>query len=300
MSHTHSIDLSTGETLAYRERPGGSVPLLLIHGNASSSTEWRFLFETLPERYHCYAVDLRGFGDSTYGTQIDSLADLASDVEDALQALDLDSVHAMGWSTGGGVAMELALATDRVRSLVLLSSVGTRGFVLPELDMTGEPTGELLTERETIVSSPQVVSMEAAQRNDDAETIGGLLDATVFNGSGTPSSAYREAFIESALAQRNYAEVVYALTQFNLSAEHNGVTEGRGVAASIDVPTLVCWGDRDAFITENRARQTASDIGENAEFVLFEGAGHTIGVDARDELVSRVIDFHDRIISMGR
>jgi pimeloyl-ACP methyl ester carboxylesterase len=289
---TDTVSLPNGETIAYRERPGEEVPLLLLHGNASASRAWDFLFEGLPERYHCYVPDMRGFGQSSYETPIDSLSDLASDVEAFADALGLESFHLLGWSTGGGVAMRITVdAPERVRKLVLLSPVGTRGYELPALDETGQPTGELLTTREEIAASPQVAGMLDAQRTGDAAAMGAGLDAAVFNGRGTPDPDYRDAFVEDALSQRNYLDVVHALAQFNIANEHNGVRAGTGEASAIDAPTLVLWGDRDALITEERVKQTVADIGENASLVVFEDCGHALAIDAPDRFFEELLDF---------
>ena len=287
-----TIDLPNGETLSYRERSGGNVPLLLLHGNAWSSRSWDLLFESLPDRFSLYAPDMRGFGDSTYLTPIDSLSELANDVEAFVDALGLEPFHLLGWSTGGGVAMRVAIDDpERVRKLVLLSPVGTRGYELPALDDSGQPTGELLATREGIAASPQVASMLDAQRTDDAAMMRAGLDAAVFTGTGTPDPGYFDAFVEDALAQRNYLDVVHALTRFNVADEHNGIRSGTGEASAIDVPTLVLWGDRDALTTEERARQTAEDIGANATLVVFEGSGHAIPTDEPDRFLDELTDF---------
>ena len=289
---TDTVSLLNGETLAYRERSGGEVPLLLLHGNAWSSRSWDFLFEGLPERYHCYAPDMRGFGRSSYETPIDSLSDLANDIETFADALELESFHLLGWSTGGGVAMRVAIdAPERVRKLVLLSPVGTRGFELPAIDDTGQPTGELLATREEIAAAPQVAGMLDAQRTGNETTMGAGLDAAVFNGRGTPDPDYRDAFVEDALSQQNYLDVVHALVQFNIADEHNGVRAGTGEASAIDAPTLVLWGDRDALITEQRVQQTVSDIGENAILAVFEDCGHALPIDAPDRFFEELLDF---------
>jgi pimeloyl-ACP methyl ester carboxylesterase len=235
---------------------------------------------------------MRGFGESSYETPIDSISDLASDVEAFVDALGIESFHLVGWSTGGGVAMRLAIdAPGKVRKLVLLSPVGTRGYALPASEEAGQPTGELLGTREEIAAAPQVAGTLEAQRAGDAAAMGAGLDAAVFTGRGTPESEYREAFVEDALSQQNYLDVVYALTQFNIADEHNGIRQGTGEASTIDAPTLVLWGDRDALVSEQRAKQTVADIGENASLVVFEDCGHALATDAPDRFFEELLDF---------
>ncbi|MBQ2909158.1 MAG: alpha/beta hydrolase, partial [Clostridia bacterium] len=53
------------ETIAYIDRGEGEV-ILMIHGNMSSSVHYLPLIEKLSPKFRCVALDLRGFGDSTY------------------------------------------------------------------------------------------------------------------------------------------------------------------------------------------------------------------------------------------
>ena len=104
----HLLELPNGETIAYREAGAGEKTLLLIHGNMSSSIHWDVLIEQLEEHFRIYAVDLRGFGDSTYHSPINSIKDFADDVKAFVAQKGIAEFAVAGWSTGGGVALELA------------------------------------------------------------------------------------------------------------------------------------------------------------------------------------------------
>ena len=93
------------------------------------------------------------------------------------------------------------------------------------------------------------------------------------------------------LTQRNLADVDYALARFNISAEHNGVTEGTGAASEIDVPTLVLRGERDLVITEAMVEETVADIGSNAELVVLDDCGHSPLIDDLEQLLAEVTAF---------
>lgn len=112
--------------------PGGT-PVVLIHGNASAS---RFFEETmlaLPAGYSAVAPDMRGYGrtepkviDATRG-----LRDFSDDLHALLTETDLAKgpAHLVGWSVGGGVAMQYAIDhADRVASITLLAPMSPFGF----------------------------------------------------------------------------------------------------------------------------------------------------------------------------
>lgn len=85
------VSLSNGETIAYQEVGRRNTDILvLIHGNMTSSQHWDLVIEKLQDQYHIYALDLRGFGQSTYNQSIDSLQDFADDVKLFIDELKLE------------------------------------------------------------------------------------------------------------------------------------------------------------------------------------------------------------------
>jgi pimeloyl-ACP methyl ester carboxylesterase len=288
----HSVEFPNGETIGYREREGGTIPLLLLHGNQTSSKHWDVLLEAMDPEYKLYAMDMRGFGTSSYETQVDSIADFASDVEMFVDELGLEEFHLMGWSTGGGVAMQFAADNpDRVRKLILMAPVSTRGYPIYKKDEHGDPTNQLLTTREEIAADPvQVAPIAEAQQTNDGATMRAVWDQLIYTHNQPEPDRYDE-YVEDMLTQRNLADVDYALAQFNISEERNGITEGTGSASEINVPTLVLRGERDLVITEAMVEETVADIGSNAELVVLDDCGHSPLIDDLDQLLHEVTAF---------
>ena len=56
----------------------------------TSSQHWDLVIEKLQDQYHIYALDLRGFGQSTYNKAIDSIQDFAEDVKLFIDQLKLE------------------------------------------------------------------------------------------------------------------------------------------------------------------------------------------------------------------
>lgn len=122
--------------VAYREwRPAGDdAPwVLLLHGSPGSSGAFVHLGPALAERYRVVAPDLPGFGRSERRVPDYSIRAHAAYAIALLDRLGAGSVHVVGFSMGGGVALELtARNPGRVRSLTLLSSIG-----VVELELLG-------------------------------------------------------------------------------------------------------------------------------------------------------------------
>jgi pimeloyl-ACP methyl ester carboxylesterase len=113
----------------------GGKPVLFIHGNVSSARFWEETLLALPAGYRGLAVDLRGFGASetkplaaTRGLR-DFSDDLASLIESLGLAKESQQLHLVGWSVGGGVAMQYAIDHPRqVASLALVAPMSPYGF----------------------------------------------------------------------------------------------------------------------------------------------------------------------------
>ena len=123
------VKLANGETIAYREREGGTKKLLLIHGNMTSSKHWDLVLDNMSEEYKLYALDLRGFGKSSYNKLITSIKDFSDDVKLFVDEIGLEDFAMIGWSTGGAVAMQFAADyPGYCNKLLLLASESTRGY----------------------------------------------------------------------------------------------------------------------------------------------------------------------------
>ena len=99
--------------------------VVLLHGSAGSSALWRHIKSALQSRYRCIAPDLIGYGTSapwpshaSFGLDTELRA-----IEPLLQCC-ADTLHLVGYSYGGVLALHLALANSpRVRSLTLIEPV---------------------------------------------------------------------------------------------------------------------------------------------------------------------------------
>jgi len=114
----------------YESGPADGELLLWIHGNASSARWFEDLMAALPE-YHILAPDLRGYG-ATALKRADAsrgLRDYSDDVHALVETLGLERFHLLGWSLGGGVAMQYVLDhPERVRTLTLHATMSPYGY----------------------------------------------------------------------------------------------------------------------------------------------------------------------------
>ncbi len=278
-----SVKLTNGETTGYRERKHGNSTIFLIHGNMTSSKHWDMLMEKIPKNYKIIAIDLRGFGISSYNTPVTSLKDFSQDIKLFADTVGLERFTLAGWSAGGAVAMQFTADYPQyVSRLVLVESVGIKGYPMLKFNDKGEPLGEFIKTKEDV--KKQIAPIVNAVTNKDKAYLRALWNKLIYT-QKQPSPEKYEEYLEDMLMQRNHADVYHALIRFNISNENNGIVNGSGEVDKIDVPTLVLQGDKDRVISVMMAKETADGIGDNAKLVVLENCGHSPLTDCPDKLI---------------
>ncbi len=90
-------------TVAVHDLGGDGPPLVFCHATGFHGRVWLPVAAALANRYHCWAIDLRGHGDSVIPEGLDlAWSGMARDVMAVVDALKLGSgIRAAGWSMGG-------------------------------------------------------------------------------------------------------------------------------------------------------------------------------------------------------
>lgn len=206
-------------------------------------------------------LDMRGHGGSPAGSGDEySMSELARDVVAVLDHLDLPTVHFAGLSIGGMIGQTLGLEhRHRLQSLMLCDTAPTT------------------------IPGGKAVWDERFAAIFAANSLEPLADATM-NRWLTPdyksANPQRWAQIRSTVATTSVAGYVgggKAILHFDV----------RSRLPSIDVPTLVVWGDEDPG-TPPAGNAFIADHIPNAQRHVFKGARHVPMVEYPDAF-SRVM-----------
>jgi esterase len=110
-------------SIFYRKfgKPGGA-PVLIVHGLSCFSFDWIDVAARIAQDREVVAIDMRGFGESTWSAARDyKLETLSNDVIAVLDALGWGKAVLMGHSFGGRVALATAgWKLERVAGVVLV------------------------------------------------------------------------------------------------------------------------------------------------------------------------------------
>ena len=106
----------------------GKPAVVLVHGGLDHARSWDWVGRSLRERYHVYALDLRGHGNSAWALgAMYSLAELVLDLSVLLDIIGDFPIRLVGHSLGGSVVLHYAgLYPERMHKVVSIE-----GLVLP-------------------------------------------------------------------------------------------------------------------------------------------------------------------------
>lgn len=132
LSHNLSKNRSRDPAPGVQEPPESpGDPVLLLHGSPGSGRVFRRLGAELGAERRTIAPDLPGFGGSTTKIPDYSIRAHAAMTLQLLDSLAIERAHVVGFSLGGGVALEMYRADSaRIESLTLLSSIGAQEYEL--------------------------------------------------------------------------------------------------------------------------------------------------------------------------
>jgi pimeloyl-ACP methyl ester carboxylesterase len=252
-----------GRRIAYH-RAGAGPPVVLLHGGWSDGRAWQPQLAGLAHRFDLIAWDAPGCGGSDDPVGRMTLSDYADELAEFVAALGVEKVHLCGLSWGGGLAIAVwQRHPELVRSLVLAGAyAGWKGSLPPE------------------EVEARVRRVRAEAERPPGEWMDGYL-STFFAG---PVPAKATQLIRTMMADTRPAGALTMLTAFaeaDLSA----------VLPTIDVPTLLLWGECDQRAPVRTVAETLRASIPGAELVLLPGAGHYDSLEAPEAFNAEVRRF---------
>ena len=97
------VTLRNGLKVHYYEWPGPGPNLILLHPSSGYGRMWEWTANALGSRFHVYALDQRGHGDSGRPDGDYSAEEYADDLLLFFQAVGIDKAIVAGQSLGGRV-----------------------------------------------------------------------------------------------------------------------------------------------------------------------------------------------------
>jgi pimeloyl-ACP methyl ester carboxylesterase len=257
----NTTDITTARGARVRVLEAGhGAPVVFLHGAGGLLSENTFL-DRLAERYHVYAPEFPGFGDSTGEDLLDDMLDFTLHGWDVIGALGLRQPHLVGHSMGGMIAAEMAcVAPHDVGKLVLVCPAG---LWLPE-----HPLPDLFA----------LLPFEFARLlfHDPVAGAALLTGGLDF----TDLEAIRDFYIANAKRMGVAGKILFPIPN-------------RGLAKRLyrlHAPTALIWGRSDQLIPPLYAQRWQQLI-PAARLVRIDAAGHMVPYEQAEQFVTAVAGF---------
>jgi pimeloyl-ACP methyl ester carboxylesterase len=259
--------------LAYTDTRDDPV-VVLLHGFPLDRTMWAEQLKVLGSAYRVIAPDLRGHGQSDAPDGVFTMDELADDVVELLDHLEIrQPVVLGGLSMGGYVALAFILRhPERVRGLILMDSRASSDT--PEAARVRQETAETVLRERTARSMfetmiPRLFGKTTLERYP--QKIGPIL-----------AVMERTSVIGIAGALRGMAVR----------------PDRRGELSRIGVPTLVLVGADDVISPPSEARELAAAI-SGARLEVIPAAGHLAPYENPTATNAAILEFLKGLKSDG-
>jgi non-heme chloroperoxidase len=250
---------------------GDGPPVVFVHGYTATVAEWNFVWDKLVANgFRVIAVDQRGHGGSTLGSDGIGSEPMAGDVAAVLRHFDVRDGVLVGHSMGGFVTIRAMIdhpeLAQRLRGLVLFATWAGRV-------LDGAPQNRV-----------QIPLMQSGllQVLLRSRTVSVLLGAAQCGAH--PSPAMISVFIEGLKQHLDeHGPLIPIVRAFSREDRYPRLGE-------IAVPTVVMIGSADRTTPPHHSRRMASGI-PGARLVTVPEAGHLLNWEAADELVGVIESF---------
>ncbi len=265
---------------------GEGRPFLMLHGVTETSVVWHYQFLDLVKAgYRVVAIDIRGHGHSRAGGDEYTLAAMARDTLEVIEALELRDAVAVGHSMGAMVLMQLLadhpeLVPGAISSLVLIATSAS-----PILGNGVPAAAAQLVRVLTPVAGRGHVRASAgvAGRLRPPGDLAAVYCRLAFGSDPSPTHVELLRAMTSAMPAPVVGQLVTTLLSLDV----------RHLLVSITAPTLVVVGNRDLLTPVWHSRYAAHHI-PVAELHVLPGCGHMVMFERRDQLADLLVGFAER------
>jgi pimeloyl-ACP methyl ester carboxylesterase len=227
-----------------------AIPIVFLHGFGASLQTWETWAQALSEDYRVISVDLPGFGltgEDPSGIYTDQRS--VEVLEAFLKELKIAKVVLVGNSMGGKFAWQFAARyPNQVAKLVLISP---DGYASPGIEYGKKPDVPAIADLYRYFFSKTFLAMNLEPAYANPKT---LSDALV--------NRYYDLMLAPGVRGAILARMQQTVLQDPVPS-----------LASIQVPTLLIWGEKDAFIPISNSNDYLK-VMPNVKRVSLPNIGH--------------------------
>lgn len=255
--------LIRGIEIGYDE-VGVGTPVVLLHGYPFNRTMWTDQIEILSARHRVLAPDLRGHGETSATGGSATMEEMAKDVSDLMEKLNISRAAVCGLSMGGYVALALyRMFPLRARALVLADT------------RPGPDNEEGRANRE----------VQAKKALD--EGMAGIADAML------PKLLAPGTVAKNPAAVARVREMILKTKPEGAAAALRGMAQRRDQTSFLSrvvAPALIVVGREDMITPLAESELMRREIG-GSRLEVIEGAGHVSNIEQPEKFNSALGKF---------
>jgi len=258
------IEISPDFSIEY-SRAGNGAPIVFLQAFPLSEEMWQLQTLALQKEYPVIALNARGFGNTSPFTSTPSVEQMAHDLNDFLDALEIaEPIVLCGLSMGGYTALNFArLYPHRLRALILCDTRAEADD--EETKAKREINIQLLREKgsRALVEKMIPVLLGETTRKENPQLVKRVIEW---------GSAYEGSTLIAALeAMRDRPDARDWLHQIN-------------------IPTLLIFGEEDALAPPQVIETLQNGI-ENSQLAKIQRAGHLSNLEHCEKFNEVLLEF---------
>ncbi len=233
---------------------GEGPTIVLVHGIMSSLQTWDDWVAELSKSYRVVSLDVPGFGLTGAPASIDDFTEefLLNTFAKFVDEIELEDFSLAGNSLGGYIAAQYASAyPNRINHLILLDPIAYPQDVPWVMDVGTAP---IISTMGAFVQPPLLITMNVKQVYGDHQRI---------------ERRHMDRYVH--MAQRPGAKGAYIKTMEIL--KERSTQETPLPFSRIKAPTLLMWGEADAWVPVELSQRWKDDI-RDSQVVIYPGVGH--------------------------
>ena len=280
---SHKFTAPNGITFHYLVRGQGPLVIFQSVGWGPSLHLYSNTMKKLEDDFTVLYFEARGIGGSSRPSSADEMNTraLGSDLEYLRLHLQLDRLRFLGHSNGGAIILAYAEDfPDKVEKMVLINHE-LQGFSSDNFQTYAARRQDHPVYGPALRAIMQLMQQPPTTDEEFAEKLQSVLPYYMHDTDKT--YLFTEALKGGSLSAWNFVNLGKGDNKLKFSA-----VEG---LSKVQAQTLVINGKTDAVCSEAAARKVAEELGDRAQLVLIEEAGHVPWLERPDEFFSSVKAF---------
>jgi esterase len=249
------------------KQTGTGANIVLIHGLFGSLENLNMVAKSLALSYCITSIDVRNHGDSFHANSME-YGELAQDIINVLNHLNIESCILLGHSMGGKVAIQVALEHPERVSKLLIADIAPVSYPPHHLE---------------IIKGLQTINLSKVYRRKDADE---QLSPYVDNLS-------TRQFLLRNLVQNSQGQFSFRCSLTDIALCYPQIMKAnelpKGKSAFTGQTLFIKGGDSNYILTEHRA--AIAKLLPNSKAKIIQGAGHWLHAEKTVAFNKIVNDF---------